>query len=151
MSINIWCWPDDLADIGGRYLLQHYAGSSDGFRFWMEDGGIAKFRCWDGTSTLKEASTPSALTAGAWNMITVVLDPSGDGTLTVYKNATAGTPVAITSLDSPRITNTVLTNSAASWLGKLEDLSMYYGVWSQDNITWMYNSGAGRSDADYAP
>lgn len=149
MSLNIWCYPDTVSPATANYFAQHNTGSTDGFRWYMDTDGAPKFNVWDSGNNSKLAVGP-VLTVSQWNMVTVVLDPSGAGTVTVYTNGVAGTPVAITSLDVPRSTNSVLSNSANSWDGLLEDLSFYRGIWTQDNITWMFNGGAGRSYADYS-
>jgi hypothetical protein len=101
---------------------------------------------WDGTNLEASVTTTDTLTLSSWSFI-VITYTSSSGVLSV--SIDDGTPVTDTAAGAPGTTAAVQYVGGASTAdyfdGLMDQWCKFFRVLSAAEITWLYNSGSGRS------
>lgn len=144
-----------FTDIAGVYSAWGKMSAASGFTrgptLFIAGSSTLFFRIYDSTGNARSISKATAVSAGTWAHVACSYTASSQA---VSMTINAGTPTtgdfsAYTFLDSGGVF-ALGRRGDASWYhkGALDEFCIYKRVLSADEITWLYNAGAGRTYAD---
>lgn len=146
-----------FTDVAGVYAAWGKMSSASGWTrgpvLFIAGSSTLFFRVYDSTGNARSVSKASAVSAGTWAHVACSYTASSQlASMTIN----AGTPTtgdwsAFTFADSGGAL-TLGRRGDASWYhkGGIDEFCMYKRVLTADEITWLYNAGAGRTYANLA-
>lgn len=155
-TIGLWIKPDDGRPAAIDYLFGRWNISSNRSHLITlgTDGKMNFLVSSDGTSNVLATST-TVLADGAasgWTFIVGVFSPSTS--VKIYINGvledteTASIPASVHTVSASLMLGNGNSTSSNTYLGLIDEPFIYGAELSDDNITWLYNSGAGRTFSD---
>jgi len=153
ISIISWIRPTNINSNNGEgRIISKASGSSSNQHVWMistdENGStiVPRVRLrTNGSTTTLLGNTDSPVTDNAWSQIVATYDGS---IITLYHNgAEVGSVSASGSIQQDGSVPAVIGNQPAGdrgFIGLIDDICMYDYAISEDDVSYLYNSGSGR-------
>lgn len=142
---SIGCWVNAESWVNPKYWC--IMGAVSQYLYAQNDSGTTSMRVRMGGGVL---TYTTALSLSTWYFVVATCDGSATATIRVYINGSeigSGQTIAnstMTVLDVGRI----LQDGNYTMDGLIDEAFVYTAELSADNVTWLYNSGSGRSYAD---
>ncbi len=133
-TINCWIYKDSSTATDNMFGT---VGGTKGINWGVESGG--KLRLGDGVAAF--ADSTDTVTDGVWTMVTVAYD--GSNLFYWINGDDAGTP-AYTSVLTTEKSYDIGKSGAGNYMdGKIDEMSLWNRILTQEEIDDLYNSGAG--------
>ncbi|MHA1880875.1 MAG: LamG domain-containing protein [Candidatus Heimdallarchaeota archaeon] len=140
MTINMWIKPESLA----AHLRIFGPGTNGGYGFHIDAEG----NLWFGKVGTTDKESTDTISAGSWQMVTVVYDQSADLVyFYINSNVDSGGALSLTSTFSSDITYYIAEGSPVgggySFDGIIDEIGLWERCLTSTEITQLYNGGAG--------